>query len=395
MSIKKQICIALLLIFFSLPGISQHTIAYKIFPDSLTDCRELQYQSMQLIPLYYTNRDFDTANAILNYWSANCQLDETIFRTSILFAIDAGTFSDSLFKNTDFTYYLDIYKELSEDTAGISLQKYPYYYVEEFQLLKWYKSFTDTIALRCSQYPDLSPEELFFVNYYLHPSDSGYMMLHEKAFDNTALKTSVTAPRYGELAAIQGHYSLGAGIWIPNQNLDTLGAHPYLGGQIGLRRNRYLADVALDLRVGASPHQYQVMIDGNAINTEQFFGISVRLDFGYEVFQIRRTDLIFGGGIGYENITAYYEANDPDDDTDDVSKNLHSFNINLGGSYRFYLKNDHYLALNGKYHRLNFRNKGGTDLKGNAVTFGLEYGLGTNRWLNNRNTILREKTGKN
>ncbi len=131
----QRISIAILLIFISLPGKSQNAIAYKIFPDSVTDCRELQYQSMQLIPLYYTSRDFDTANALLDSWAANCELDETIFRTSILFAIDAGTFSDSLFKNTDFTYYLDVYKELSRDTAGISLLKYPYYYVEELPCL--------------------------------------------------------------------------------------------------------------------------------------------------------------------------------------------------------------------------------------------------------------------
>ncbi|HPT14855.1 MAG TPA: hypothetical protein PK796_08720 [Bacteroidales bacterium] len=395
MSTIKRISIAILLIFFSLPGKSQNAIAYKIFPDSVTDCRELQYQSMQLIPLFYTNRDFDTANAILNYWAANCQLDETIFRSRILFAIDAGTFSDSLFKNTDFTYYLDVYKELSEDTAGISLLKYPYYYVEEFPLLKWYKTFTDSIAERCSNYPDLSPEEYFFVNYYLHPADSSYEMIRSKPFNNTTLKSIVTSPKYGELAITQAHYALGTGMWMPNQHLATLGMHPYLGGQLGLRNGKYLADLALDLRMGASPNKYQVMIDGNPTDTEQFFGISFRLDFGYEVLELRGTELYFTGGIGYDGITAYYETNNPDDESDDVKKHLNSFNLNLGGSYRIYLKNDHYLAFSGRYHRLNFRNKGGTDLKGNAVSIGLEYGLGTNQWLNNRNTILREKTGRN
>jgi hypothetical protein len=395
MSTIQRISIAILLIFFSLSAKSQNAIAYKIFPDSVTDCRELQYQSMQLIPLYYTDRDFDTAYALLNYWAENCQLDETIFRSRILFAIDAGTFSDSLFMNTDFTYFLDVYKELDRDTAGISLLKYPYYYVEEFSLLKWYKTFTDSIAVRCSKYSDLSPEEYFFVEYYLHPSDSGYIMLHGKPFNNTTLKTIVTSPKFGELAETQAHYALGAGMWIPYQHLDTLGMHPYFGGQIGFRKNRFLADLAIDLRVGASPNKYQVVIDGNLTDTQEFFEFSARMDFGYELIQWKNTELIFNGGIGYDNISAYYDAKDPNNEDDDISKHLHSFNLNLGGSYRIYLKNDHYLAITGRYHRLNFRNTGGTDLKGNAATFGLEYGFGTNSWVNNRNTILHDKTGIN
>lgn len=394
MSTIKRISIAIILIFFLLPGKSQNVIAYKIFPDSVTDCRELQYQSMQLIPLYYTSRDFDTANAILNYWAANCQLDETIFRTRILFAIDAGTFSDSLFKNTDFTYFLDIYKELSEDTAGISLQNYPYYYVEEFPLLRWYKTFTDSIAIRCIKYKDISPEEYFFVNYYLHPADSSYKMIRGKQFNNTTLKTIVTSPKYGELSEIQGHYALGSGVWAPNQNLGLLGNHPYLEGQLGIRYERILADFTLDLKFGSSPNKYQVVIDGNPVDTQKYFGFCVRVDFGYQILMLRSTELFFIGGLGPDIINAYYEVNDPDDENDDVTKLLNSFNLNLGASYRLYLKNEHYLAFTGRYHRLNFRNKGGTDLKGNAVTIGLEYGLGTNQWLNNRNTILREKTGR-
>ncbi len=220
-------------------------------------------------------------------------------------------------------------------------------------------------------------------------------MLHGKSFNNTTLKNILTEPKYGELAKTQAHYAIGIGMWMPNQHLDTLGMHPYLGGQLGLRHDHLLADLALDLRVGASPNKYQVMIDGNLTDTKEFFGVSLRLDFGYEVMHLWGSDLFFTGGIGYDGITAYYEANNPDDDTDDVSKHLNSFNLNLGGSYRIYLKNDHYLALTGRYHRLNFRNKGGTDLKGNAVSFGLEYGLGTNHWVNSRNTILRERTGRN
>lgn len=384
----------LLLLLITKPGVSQNNIAYKIFPDSVTDCRELQYQGMQLIPLYYTNKDFDTAYAILNYWAQNCRMDETIFRSRILFAIDNGSFSDSLFANSAFSTYLDIYKELDYDTTGASLLSYPEYYVDEFQLLKWYKTFTDSIAYRCLTYTDLSPEEYFFVNYYIHPSDSAYMLLHDKAFVNTSLRSIVTEPVYGRLAATQPHYSVSAGMWIPDQHLDTLGMHPFIGGQIGLKHNRILAYLALDLRVGASPNTYKVVVDGTLTDTEQFFELSLRFDFGYELFQLRSTELLFVGGIGYDRINAYYETNDPDDDSDDISKGLNSFNLNVGGSYRIYMKNNHYLAFTGRYHRLNFRNKGGTDLKGNALSLGLEYGLGTNNWLNNRNTILRQKTGR-
>ncbi|HPT03173.1 MAG TPA: hypothetical protein PLJ84_11295 [Bacteroidales bacterium] len=380
------------LFFISLSVNGQNALIRKIFPDSAYNCRDLQYQSMQLIPLYYGNRDFDTANAILDYWAGQCSTDETIFRTRILFAIDNGTFSDSLFKNDGFTYYLDVYKELANDTSGSSLYYYPYYYVDEIELLKWYKTFTDSIAFRCLTYTDLSPEERFFATYYAYPSDSIYTLLFAKVYDSTALKKIASEPVYGKMENTQGHYSFSTGMWIPDQRLDTLGRHPYLGAQIGLKHNRYLADLVLDLRFGSSPNTYQVVIDGETWDTEKFFEMSWRLDFGYELFNIRRTEMLFLGGLGYDCINAVNETNDPDNEDDDVSKYLHSFNMNLGGSYRYYLNNNHYLAVTGKYHVLNFRNKGGTDLKGNALTLSLEYGFGMNRWLNDRNTILRKKT---
>lgn len=390
----RRLLICILFTIISLTVKSQDANAYRIFSDSLKDCRELQYQSMQLIPLYYENRNFDTAYALLNNWSGKCPLDETIFRSRVLFAIDNGTFSDTLYKNENFSYFLDVYKELANDSAGSSLYYYPDY-VEEIELLTWYKTFTDTIAARCLTYSDLSPDERFFASYYMHPSDSVYLLLKGKEYGNSMIKKLVTAPLYGEVPKTQAHYSMSAGMWLPNQHLEMLGMHPFIGGQLGLKHERYLADLSLDLRFGESPKVYQVVVDGDLHDTQNFFELSARLDFGYEMFRLWNTELLFLGGIGYDHINAYYEANDPDDETDDVNKYLHSFNLNIGGSYRIYLRNSHYLAFTGKYHRLNFRNKGGTDLKGNAATLSLEYGLGMNRWINDRNTILREKIGSN
>lgn len=396
MTAKKTIALYLLLIFslISARGNAQSAIIGKIFRDTVMDCREIQYACMQMIPLYYTDRQFDTAYALVDFWKRKCGMDETIFRTQVLFDIDKGSFSDSILLKYDFIRFLDIYSILAHDTGTNFIYYYPDYYVEEPELLLWYKMFTDTLARRCIRYPDLSPSEKFFTSYYTHPTDSLYLMIKGQEYTGSILEKRVNRPVHGDIPDVQFHYSLQAGIWIPDKNLKILGNHPSIGGQAGFRYGKYSGDLSLDFRFLRSPDDYQVKLDDSVTMTHRFSNLSFRLDAGYQIQQWRNTELIFTSGIGVEQLSAIYEMNDILNDEDDVTRDIYSLNINLGGSWRIYLRNNHYLAVTGRYHFLKFSNPGGTKLNGNALTLSMEYGLGMNQWLNERNTILRLKTRK-
>jgi hypothetical protein len=58
-----------------------------------------------------------------------------------------------------------------------------------------------------------------------------------------------------------------------------------------------------------------------------------------------------------------------------------SYNLNGGIQYSlFYNKRkDAFLGFQARYHVTNYRNKGGTDLRGNPVTIGLVWGMAAAR----------------
>lgn len=387
---QGRLAIVIMSVFLCLQGFSQEITARKILSDSLKSCDEIQYASMQLIPLYYQAGIFDTANLVVDYWMNHCGIDETIYRTKVLFAIDAGTFTDTLVSDATIGY-LDDYQLLSMDTSGTSLDRY-YYYTPEFPLLKWYQAFTDSIAKRASGYIDLSDEERFFIDFYLHPDDSLYTRLASEPLKTSRLGKIYNQPIYGGSGDLQLHYALTGGIWIPDDKLVKIGNHPSIGAYAGLRKKRMILNIGLAFRVGSSPNTITTLFLDSLYETKEFTGINVMLEAGRQVVQWHRHEVDLVGGVDFEmmdilNIT----ESDGNGGESTNSRNLYSPSVHVGLGYKYYTKNRHYFGISSKYSVLNFNNKGGTNLRGNALSINLEYGFGTNDWLNRKNTYLNQR----
>lgn len=386
----KRIIFSVLVFVFTLQASRAQEVSAKwILSDSLRDCGELQYTCMQLIPLYYQEGIIDTANLLLQYWEKRCGEDETTYRTKVLWAIDQGIFSDSLVTNQTIGY-LDHYLWLSDDTSGYAISLYNYY-VDEPELIYWYKSFTDTIVSRAATYPDLSPAEHFFVQYYRVPSDSLLLLLETPELKDSKLARIYSQPIYGEWSATQFHCAFTGGAWIPYDKLTLLGTHPSLGGIAGVRHNKMVYNLGLSFRVGESANTYDVMYEDSMYESSTFTGIHIGLEAGRILLNSKRHEIDLLGGAALEMINTLSLENDPDTDEDDENHYIHSPSIHLGAAYKYYLKNDRYLGLCGRYHFLNFKNKQGSNLRGNALTLTLEYGLGSSSWLHKRNNYLNQR----
>ncbi|MBK7213076.1 MAG: hypothetical protein IPH88_07230 [Bacteroidales bacterium] len=390
---RQIVTTLILLIFFSLAGRSQETSARMILSDSLGYCEDIQYAAMQLIPLYYQDGNMDTANRLLSYWERHCGRDETIYRTKVLWAIDNGKFTDSLI-SSETIGFLDTYQRLYGDTIGESISDY-YYYTPDFGLLKWYQSFTDSIALRASGYSDLSAEEKFFVQFYLHPTDSNYSELESAKLKNSKLTELYKYPVSGITSTWITQYSIQGGAWIPDDKLAILGNHPSLGLVAGITNNKMSVNLDFALRVGKSANEYKTVYMDSMYNTTNFTGVHIGLEVGRKVLNWHRHELTLFGGPAFEMI----EVLSLDDSTDEASgtetSSVRSPSLQLGASYRLFLNKARFIGIGGRYHLLNFKNTGGTNLRGNAFSFTVEYGFGNNHWLNNRNNYLNERLPKN
>jgi hypothetical protein len=382
-------------IIFSFTSYSQETDARMVLADSLKSCEEIQYAVMQLAPLYYQDGKIDTARLLLDYWGNRCGIDETNYRTRVLWAIDTGTFSDTLIDNTTINH-LDLYQWFATDTSGQILETYNYYtpYTPDPGLLTWYHSFTDSIARRALGYPDLSAEERFFAEFYLHPSDSMYTLLESDDLKDTKLARLYHQPVAGELTDWLYHMAAAAGVWIPYDKLTKVGAHPTIGGYAGVRHNRMIYNLGLGIAVGRSLNNYNVFYNDSLYSSDNFMGINIALEAGRQLISWRRHELELLCGLDLGMMEVLSLTNNPDDKNDDESRFLKSPSMHLGASYRYYLKNERYFGLSSRYQFLNFNNKGGTNLRGNALTITIEYGIGTNPWINKKNTFLKQRIPK-
>ena len=385
----RNIVLSIILVCtFSFSSRSQETNARMLLADSLSDCSEIQYAAMQLIPLYYQDGIVDTANRILNYWSNKCGTDETILRTKILWAIDAGKFSDDLFGN-EVIQYLDDYQWLHNDTTGASLTAY-YYYTPEFSLLKWYQTFTDSIALRALSYTDLSAEEVFFAKYYLHPNDSLFLLLTGKEYEGTKLRKIFNTPVLGEEPEWAETYTMGAGLWVPNDKLSLVGKHPLVSASLGLIRKRTTVSIGADLAMGYSKNKFDVLYQDLIYHQDNFMELGLHLDISRQILQYKRQQLYLSGGGGVEILNVLTVSSDNSSSGND-SKALSSPGLNFGATYICYLNARNYIGIKARYNFENFNNSGGTNLRGNSYTLTLEYGIGLNSWLNAKTTYLNNR----
>ncbi len=375
--------------FLSIQADAQLTDARKLLSDSINDCSEIQYASMQLIPLYYQDENIDTANYLLDYWAKKCGTDETIFRTRILWAIDSGTFSDTLFGD-EVIQYLDVYQWLYNDTTGNALQSY-YYYTPEYELLKWYQSFTDSITSRALNYSDLSAEEAFFVRYYHHPVDSMFLLLTTREYSGTKLKKIFDTPILGELPVWIEHQAGIVGIWIPGDKLSIVGIHPCFGYELGFQKNKMIFNLGAELSIGKSKNKYQVAFNDQIHNSDNFMELSIHADLGRQIIQYRRFEFDVFGSASYEALEVLNLNDGTISNENAQSKFIHSPGLGFGAAYIYYLNKGRYIGIKGRYNLLNFNNSGGTNLRGNALMITTEYGIGMNQWLNKQQTFLNNR----
>jgi hypothetical protein len=125
------------------------------------------------------------------------------------------------------------------------------------------------------------------------------------------------------------------------------------------------------MRLLSSANAYTYEVDGVLYETKRYFGWYLGLDFGYEVVYFRRQGILLVSGIGWDGFST-----NPNRAEDEDPNWINSFNYNIGVGYRLYFKKDiyRYIEFDVKYNFINYRNEGGTDLSGDAISILFLYG---------------------
>ena len=378
-------------------AISAHAQQMKAYPMSpikdgrvealmdkrMLDCDDIYYNALSLIPRFHRAGNTDTVDAVLSYWTRYCGLNEANVAYILLSDISAGRFSERLVDPKSKTaggrtaaeeyYRQNIISFLTEYCRMFSSGKeYVNYYREAGM---GYYAFIQEMAVALKK-NNLSPAERFLVDFYADPDISRFARLRDSSLNGTVIQAA-----YGKQQAFGGLYmGIGSGMWHPMGKLSLVGNQPIASVHMGGRGNRFYVDANIQFRFLSAADSFLTVYQGALISSKHHFGIFAGADAGYALLKGRTHELDVQGGFGYDGLEVV--ANTAGKNQTDNSKTLGSLNLGGGLGYRVYLTHKQegdntrhsFFQLLVRYNAVSYRNPGGTDFTGNAITFGIIYG---------------------
>lgn len=389
----------------------RHLMEYRVY-----DCYEVEYNAVLQSQRLYKQGKRDSLSALITFWKNHCAPNERIVSLSILNSIKNNTFKESLTENeflaprskTTFTdsdiYVRDIFyylKEYRSAVAGaISDNQYsvwmdnnyalPKDYTEYYKFYKQYYSFLQEMAVSLVGKRAYSPAEEFLIKFYARPDSVAFAELDSVKYEPTVLGRKYVASKnyHNKMHGFSSNIQMG--MWLPTGPLSTLGSHPYMAYNLGGRGEVIMADYTFGFRVGDAKNYITVLKDGTYYNSKNYISWFTGADLGCKLFRTRKSELDFLVGLGYEEIQTLYE---PVENDVAITQSVKSFYANAGLAYKIYVRNTvrnnkhvrSYFSLQAKYNYVNYDNKGGTDLTGNALIIGLVYGSYTHGYIKHPN----------
>ncbi len=373
----RLLCISAILLFHTGHIKAQQISVETILEEEGFTCRDIAYSLTQLIPVHHLDNQPDTLLSMLLFWQENCGAPEPMVRFRIIHQVESNTFSDQWYPD-DILVLLNDYREMVT-TNDNQPYYFDYFLNEHIPIHPSFNAFTSNLALYLQRFTDLSPIELFFLEFYAHEFEPAMQRLREGDLVGTRLDSvfqieqqQLIAAKHKEKTTSQSYIGGYLGLWQPNGNLSALGNHAQLGLFSGYSKNRRVLNFSLAIGFINTPSEYYVVVDNALYSSNYFLSVFGGVDAGLELIKTRSTTLITAIGVGLEGFDAFT----PDEQENyGLSKLLGTPNLNLGVEFRIKTGDTAFFGLQSKYHVVGYRNKGGTDLSGNVVTFGIVVGF--------------------
>jgi len=332
-------------------------------------CQEIAMEFTELIPEFYNQGEVDSLFVYMYDWDLQCGLAEPLLRMYILNQIATNTFSDDFFPDNIFDYL--------RDYEDISYFDHPHYYLDYYsweyeKMHPSFNPFTIELANYLKGYEDLSLTERFFVEFYSNDFEVARKRLNDKELEGTRLGKLYhkrMKKRYKD--AYKPYGWIMAGAWLPRGNLALMGNHPQIGGGIGYHKNGFFVDLNLAVAFLKSKNEYEVSYMYQRQKVRGFTNFNISIAVGANFFVDRHPILKLGGAVGYESIMAI----SPNPEFDEPGKFIHSFFAGPLLELSFPITDKYYIGFYTRYNLLNFENRPGTNLKGNAQWLGVKFGV--------------------
>ena len=362
---KPAKALFLLAIIFFITALHLHaqTIEERLL-QKRPSCREILSNASSLLPELYEESAFDSIEKAIALVQKSCTDIQEVFYLSILLAIQQSTFSVRENIDSSFIEKLNSYGSAAALPKRRNAQ---IYIADDYKLIPFIKQWAADLLKRSR----LSGDERFLctvlAGHIYNPENE--LKLHKDECPElyALLKQSYINERNGARFT----KAIIIGIWLPTKDLKVLGPHPSLGWSLGGGGRNDELDITFQFRFLNSKNSYEILRQNTLYPMHNYFGGYIGID--YTRYFIHQTSYEFGllGGAGFDgfDITSYNHHNDylrP--------FSINSFNRNIGLRFNYFFNPHSFIGLQTRYNFINYSNKGGTSLHGDAFSIDLLIG---------------------
>lgn len=365
---QVKISLSLLFCFIFSISISQTFGDFTNSNDSI-DCDDVIYNAPSIVQDLIDKNQIPRVYDFLDYWESNCGEIEQIYRLRTILDIKRNSFKISSINEAtldNLIVYKSLYNKVKNSiNSGVDLDR------DYYNNFDAYFHLTQELAKNTKSN---NIDEQLLLDFYANDNPS---------FDKikSAPKTSRLRQVYddfysiffkGPIDFLEFRYLFMTGGIDNMDNLSIFGTRPSFGFGGGFQMKRHILDFVLDVRIGPADQEYSIVYNGESLTTNNYTSLYIGAEYTYNFYSNRRFHIGISGGLGYESINAY---NPSDDELEEDSKSLPSFNRNLGLVLEHdYGRKGFFFGIQLRYHWADYNNSGGTTLVGNYLNLRLIWG---------------------
>jgi hypothetical protein len=381
-----KIIIGVILLIQGLLASAQKNIEKNFTASNYEALKYIRYINL-FLPQFLEEKKWTELNNYMQNWkNSESPSDELIFCISTLAAIEQQKFS-SIAMPCDFLYFLDDYaremKNIRTEPAKfryyINVSEHIYYNAstECMKLLNITRSWANHLLSSGK----LNASETFLCQVFSgqieHPGSEFYT-LRKLMPELDAFQHQLDKYQINRLKSLRdrpaGTCSLIFGTWMPTGYLGVLGIHPTLGYAFGIRKKRNEYDlVGIGRLVNSTAQNYSILRNDTVFTRNYFGGGYIGVEYTRYLVHTIKCDFGPTFGVGYDEFDI---ASDTDVKVTSLSPTeIYTLNLNTGLRFKYFYHKALFAGLVLKYNFIHFENKGGTNLKGNAFSIDISYGI--------------------
>ncbi len=346
-------------------------------------CEDVALNCQILIPEYYRAGKIDSVELFVEYWLAKCGYDESTMPVTPVYyharrdIVPEPAHRMALLlsiRNKTFTEEPTLYRTLEayEERKYWYRPAYWFYPQDDGRVAETFDLFTKNVAMELQTQQPHGSLQYLICEFYAGNPEPWYTAL-QTTYADTPLGSQYRDEIAKAQKTLDSHIAGFTGVWVPTKRLSVVGNHPVIGIVWGFSGRRFLVNMPIGFAFLSAENPYTLTDDdGNSYTSRRFKSLLIGLEPGYMIYSSSRSSFQVTTGLGYESINMYSE----NEEDGQPSVFVGTFSCSAGISYRHYLKDmgHGYIGIQLRYHFLNYKPDGGTNLSGDAFNIRLMAG---------------------